>query len=183
VTLVIFTEEASMKTTLEAILPRAGVELERVLILEHQGKSSLESSWRKKLPNWNAPDTWFLVLRDADGGDCHARKRDLMKVAEDCGKEDRVSVRIVCQELEAWFLGDPEALVQAGYLVEGKSPKELRNPDGHRKPSEILSRWKPGRQKVSGAREIAQKMNPDANTSPSFNHAVSAIRSLAGAQR
>lgn len=175
-TLFIFVEEPSMRETLHILLPKLGLADADIKIVTHQGKSDLDRSWRRKLPAWNVPGDKFLILRDNDGGDCAELKQELLSVAIDCGKQDCTTVRIVCQELEAWFLGDRDALVQAGYVKERSNPKELREPDTHLKPSETLARWKRGRQKVSGAKEIAQHMNPDANLSPSFNHAINSIR-------
>lgn len=176
--LVIFVEEPSMAETLKILLPKLGIQAHQFQIVTHQGKSDLEKSWRRKLPAWNVPDTNFLILRDNDGGDCLNLKQSLHEVAVQCGKHGRTSVRIVCQELEAWFLGDREALVQAGYLKQKARPKELEKPDSHLKPSTILTRWKSDRQKVSGAREIAEYMDPDHNQSTSFNHAMHAIRAF-----
>ena len=168
-----------MKATLEVLLPKLGVTIDRVQILSHQGKSDLEASWRRKLPNWNTLGVSFLILRDADGADCVDRKATLSEVASHCGKTDVCKVRIVCQELEAWFLGDADALRAAGYLKQNQNPKELREPDLLVKPSHILARWKPGRQKVAGAVEIAKHMEPQRNTSPSFRHTMEAIKQLA----
>lgn len=166
-----------MKKTLETLLPKLGVTKDHVLILEHQGKSDLEESWRRKLPRWNTPGDRFLILRDADGGDCRSLKNQLLQVAEQCDKQDRVSVRIVFQELESWFLGDAQALRSAGYLKPDQNPAQLRNPDKRLKPSDLLNRWKPGHGKISGAQAIARHMNPDNNTSTSFGHTIRTIRS------
>lgn len=177
--LVIFVQEPSMKETLDVLLPKLNINAGEVTIVTHQGKSDLDKSWRRKLPVWNTPETTFMILRDNDAGDCKALKERLLSVAKDCGKQDRVIVRIVIQELEAWFLGDREALVQAEYISATANPRELREPDSHQKPSKILSRWKRGRQKVSGARDIAQFMDPDNNCSPSFNHVITSLREFA----
>ena len=175
--LVVFVEEASMEATLNELIPKLELDGSQIQIVTHQGKTDLDASWRRKLPVWNTPNTRFLILRDNDGGDCIALKTSLEEVAENCGKADIATVRIVCQELEAWFLGDRMALVKAGYINEKRNPRELRDPDSHAKPSEILSRWKKGRQKVAGAREIAKHMDPIENTSVSFGHAINSIRS------
>ena len=167
-----------MEATLEILLPKLGVDPTTVQIITHQGKTDLDRSWRRKLPVWNVPDTNFMILRDNDGGDCLRLKRELLQIAIDCDKAAKTSVRLVCQELEAWFIGDRDALIAAGYLRKRSNPRELRNPDAHSKPSEILARWKRGRQKILGAREIAEHMNPGQNSSPSFNHAMQSIRSL-----
>lgn len=178
-TLVVFVEEASMEAALRVLIPKIGVCPSNVQIVTHQGKSDLDASWRRKLPAWNTPGTRFMILRDNDGGDCQDLKNNLAQVARNCGKEDVSCVRVVCQELEAWFLGDKQALIDAGYITQRSKPRELRDPDSHRKPSETLLRWKKSHQKVMGAREIAKHMDPERNNSPSFNHAMRSIRRLA----
>ena len=124
--LVVLTEESSMKTTLEHLLPKLGIDLNRVTIIAHDGKSDLERSIPRKLRGWLAPGTRFLILRDNDRGDCRARKAHLASLVDAGGKTGQAKVRIVCQELEAWFLADVPALVSAGYLTDGRSPAFAR---------------------------------------------------------
>ena len=47
-----------------------------------------------------------------NGGDCRALKKRLTALCADTGRAD-VLIRIACQELEAWYFGDPPALAQA----------------------------------------------------------------------
>lgn len=179
-TLVIFVEEESMKVALDQLIPKLGLNVSSIQILPHHGVQDLERSVRNKLPIWNAPDTSFLIIRDNDSGDCKARKESLMKIVRDAGKDNTTTVRIVCQELEAWFLGDPIALEAAGYLAKGKRPQSVRgNPDEIRKPSETLARLsKKGPWKVIRASEIARHMNPENNNSVSFKHTMTSLKYL-----
>lgn len=179
-TLIIFVEEESMKVTLDQLIPKLGLKASSIQILPHQGVQDLERSVRNKLPKWNTPDTSFLIMRDNDNGDCLARKDILKEIARKAGKDGNTTIRIVCQELEAWFLGDPNALEEAGYLAKGSRPQAVRgNPDNIRKPSESLARLsKKGSGKVMRASDVARHMNPDNNNSQSFVHTMTSLRLL-----
>lgn len=179
--LIIFVEEDSMKSTLEKLIPKLGLDPLMIRILPHQGVRDMEKSVRNKLPNWNAPDTRFLILRDNDNGNCAARKETLMAIARNAGKEAVTTVRIVCQELEAWFLGDPIALEKAGYLAKDKRPNSVRgNPDRIAKPSAVLTRLSDkGPGKVMRANNIAQHLDADNNNSMSFKHTMASLKRLA----
>jgi len=181
--LVIFVEEESMKVTLDLLIATLGLDASRIQILPHQGVQDLERSVRNKLPNWNAPNTLFLILRDNDNGNCTDRKANLMQIARNAGKSANTTIRIVCQELEAWFLGDPVALEKAGYLDQGLRPQSVRgNPDNINNPSDILMRLSnKGPGKVMRARDIAQHMDPEDNNSTSFGHTVESLKRLAHA--
>ena len=180
-TLVIFVEEESMKVTLEILVPKLGLDASQIRILPHQGVQDLERSVRNKLPNWNTPNTSFLILRDNDNGDCAVRKERLAAMARNAGKAANTTVRIVCQELEAWFLGDPVAQETAGYLQQGSRPNSVRgNPDSLAKPSEVLTRLSnKGPGKVMRASDIAPHLDANNNRSVSFNHTVASLRCLA----
>lgn len=178
-TLVILTEEPSMKTTLEHLLPRMGISLDAVTIIAHQGKSDLEKSIPRKLRGWQDPAARFLILRDNDRGDCHVRKARLMGLVTDADKAKQSKVRIVCQELEAWFLADPPALVAAGYLSAGKLPGfTKRDPDQIAHPVHEMKKLRPGYGKGIGAMEIATHLDPGNPLSSSFRNTVQAIRDL-----
>lgn len=180
--LVILTEEPSMKTTLEHVLPKLGILLENVQIIAHQGKSDLELSIPRKLRGWRDPRARFLILRDNDRGDCRARKQLLLEIVRGAGREDRSLVRIVCQELEAWFLGDPAALEAAGYLKRSQRPAFCnRDPDSIDHPVHEMNKLRPGYGKGIGASAIAPHLNLGQNRSASFNITIDAIRRLAAA--
>jgi hypothetical protein len=177
-TLVVLTEEASMKEALKAILSKIGVALDQVTLIEHQGASHLEGSLQRKLKGWTDPDASFLILRDNDNGDCKERKKRLVNLVEPSGRRSRWKVRIVCQELEAWFIGDEAALEASGLFRRIPTRLCACDPDQIVHPSRELSKHCPGYGKVSGARDIAPHLDPERNRSASFRHTVLAIKQL-----
>jgi len=175
--LVVLVEEPSMKAALEILFPKIGVH--SFIIIAHEGVTDLERSLPRKLRGWRDPNARFLIIRDNDNGDCIARKDKLLSIVKNAGKTDRVLVRIVCQELEAWFIGDIEALRDSGVLTAKKTPASLtKDPDTIPHPAELLAKLKDGYQKIAGAREIATHMNPGDNRSDSFNQTMNAAIEL-----
>lgn len=179
-TLVILTEERSMKVTLEYLLPKLGVDLKDVTIIAHEGKTDLERSIPRKLRAWQTPGARFLVLRDNDRApDCRLVKARLSQLVYEAGKSSVSKVRIVCQELEAWFLADVAALTEAGYLAPGKSPAfSRRDPDAIPHPAQEMEHIRRGYGKITGASEVAPHLDPENIRSASFRNTVQAIRDL-----
>lgn len=180
--LVIFTEEPSMKEALLKFLPKMGIDMGDVIIIAHQGVDDLEKSLPKKLRAYTDPDARFLILRDNDRGDCFVRKARLEAVVNAAGRSGQTKVRIVCQELEAWFIGDSVALEASGQLKK-PLPGRLRrcDPDAQPHPSLEMKRLNPGYGKIGGAQAIAPHLGPERNRSQSFSQTVSAIRFLLAA--
>lgn len=176
--LVIFTEEPSMKKALEHILTKLGIH--GCKIIAHQGASDLEKSLPRKLKAWRDPQARFLILRDNDRGDCRSRKNKLLGIAKDAGRADRCKVRIVCQELEAWFIGDWQAL-EASRHFSRVVPRRLKtcDPDQLAKPADELKKLKRGYGKITGADTIAPHLDLDRNRSASFNATIATIREMA----
>ena len=141
--IVFLTEEESMKGCLEVILPQlwpGSWEGVNWLVLSFQGKSDLEKSIPQKMRAWNYGNPHFIILRDGDGGDCVEIKRKLHDLAFSHGKP--FHVRIVCQELESWLLGDLDA-VKCAYpqaKIPSRMKKKFREPDILEKPSEKLKK-------------------------------------------
>lgn len=107
---------------------------------------------------------------DQDGNECKLLKRQIAELCEQGRRKDAL-IRIVCHELESWFLGDLGAVEEAfGMSGLGRRQQEtkFRDPDRLANPSEILKSLVPGYQKISGARSISEYMNPDVNKSTSF---------------
>ena len=94
-----------MKVLLDGLLPRVVPDLSFQCI-SHQGKNDLEKSIPRKLRAWREPGVRFVILRDNDGAHCVGLKELLLKICRDAGREDTL-VRIVCEELEAWYLETP----------------------------------------------------------------------------
>lgn len=181
-TLVILTEEKSMQATLEHLLPKLGIDLDNVTIIAHQGKSDLEKSIPRKLRGWGDPAARFLILRDNDRGDCRSRKALLANMIGEAGKTNISKVRIVCQELESWFLADRPALVAAGYVQPNKQYGFFnKDPDAIPHPVHEMEKLRPGYGKINGANSIAPHMNPENQNSVSFRNTILAIRELIAA--
>ena len=178
--IVVLTEEPSIRPVFESLERKLDLGDARLQIITHNVVSDLERSLPRKLRGWRNPDSAFLVVRDNDGGNCAARKARLQKIIDDAGRADRTLIRIVCQELEAWFLGDRQAMHDAGVLPAGANPAILRgNPDQIDKPSRRLDEYLKGYAKIEGALKIAPYMEPDRNRSVSFRHIVNALLRLA----
>lgn len=182
--LVFLLEEYSMKVLLDDMLPRFFPELQ-FLCVPHEGKQDLEKSVSRKLSAWKEPGVRFFIVRDNDRGDCTALKRKLVALCHDGHRDDAV-VRIACQELEAWYLGDAAALAEV-YEDEGlrdlPAKERFRDPDAVVSPSRALEELIPAFQKVSGARRMAASLRRAGNRSRSFQVFIDSIDRAAAALR
>ena len=150
-------EEASMKAFLDGYLPRLIPGLD-FLCIQHDGKQDLEKSIPRKLKGWD--DAIFVVVRDNDGANCLAIKERLQRICEQAGRSDTL-IRIACQELEAWYLGAPQALSNAyarPKLAELGRKAKYRNPDRLGSPSTELVKLVPEFRKMDGARRMGMAM-------------------------
>lgn len=172
-------EEYSMKVLLDGLLPRLFPGLS-FLCIPHEGKHDLENSIRKKLRAWREPGIIFAVIRDNDGGDCHALKHKLVTLCIDGGRGDTL-VRIPCQELEAWYLGEPAALAAAfknDRLRNLAVSARFHDSDTVVRPSAEIETLVPQFQKVSGARLMAMHLTRTGNHSRSFQVLIEGIDRL-----
>lgn len=182
--LIFLLEEPSMKTLLDRLLPRLlpGLnEGEHFQCVPHEGKSDLDRSIRRKLAAWRESGARFVILRDNDNVDCIDLKARLRRLCDDAQRPDAL-IRLVCQELESWYLGDLEALAAAFDRPKASTPaqhKRYRDPDGWQKPSAELRRLVPSFQKNSGARAMAEHLDAQRNLSRSFQSFVTGIRRVA----
>ena len=168
-----------MKTLLDGLLPR----LFPCLVFQcvpHEGKQDLAKSVPRKLRAWREPGVRFVVLRDNDGGDCHALKRRLSDLCRQGGRADTL-VRIACQELEAWYLGEPDALAEA-YRQDSLrgigGRRRFRDPDVVVKPSGAVRELVPRFQKTDGARRMAEHLSRERNRSASFQALLHGIENI-----
>jgi hypothetical protein len=169
-------EERSMQVLLDGLLPR----LFPGLIFQcvpHEGKQDLEKSIPRKLRAWRTPGVRFVLLQDNDRGDCIALKKKLAGLCRNAGRKD-VLVRIACQELEAWYLGEPQAMAEAfdkPRLNDIGNKARFRDPDAVRNPSAEVLRLAPEFQKISGARRMASQLSRERNRSASFRALMDGI--------
>jgi hypothetical protein len=178
--IVFLLEERSMKEFLAGLLPRLLPADVPYILIAHEGKSDLEASLPRKLRAWRTPGAKFVVARDQDSADCREVKRHLVKLAEDAGRTD-VVVRIACRELEAWVLGDLEAVgrvFQHPRLADISVKRKFRDPDALGAPAKELRDLLGGYSKTDGARGMGVAVDPYRSSSKSFLNFVSAVRAL-----
>ena len=179
--LVFFLEEPSAREMLKNFLPRILPNKVTVRYVVFEGKQDLERQLGRKLRGWRVPDTRFVVMRDKDNADCLKVKCRLVRICRDAGKPD-VLVRILCHELESWYLGDLNA-VELGLRIAGLAQKQeksrYRSPDRIANPVQELRRLTRDRyQKIDGSRAVGLHLSPDGNRSHSFTVFVSGLRRL-----
>ena len=130
--------------------------------IEHEGKQDLEKNVPRKLRAWREPGVRFVVMRDQDSADCHMVKARLKARCNEGGRADAL-VRVVCHELEAWYLGDVDSLAGAYPASAGRLRRELgrrryRDPDTVVGPSKVLADLIPEFSKRSGARAMGGRL-------------------------
>lgn len=179
--LIFLLEEPSTKHLLDILLPKIlpeGVEFQTI---PHNGKRDLERSIPRKLRGWNEPgNIRFVILHDQDTQNCVQLKKSLLKLCE--GSQRPVLVRIACQEMEAWYFGDMNAVALAydkPRLRQISGQRRYRVPDQIPSPKEDLRKLVPEHQQIAGAKRVAPHMNIENNTSESFRQFVSGVRRLA----
>jgi hypothetical protein len=175
-------EEYSAKVLLDGLLPRLFPGLS-FLCVPHEGKQDLEKSIPRKLKAWREPGVRFVVLRDNDGADCRVLKRNLAALCESAGRPATL-VRVACQEVEAWYLGDLGALA-SGYdadrLRRLEDKERFRDPDSVVQPAKAIMDIVPAFQKVSGARRMATLLGRKGNRSASYKAFVEGVAKIARA--
>jgi len=178
-TLVFLLEEPSAQAMLEGILPRLLPQKVARRFLIFEGKQDLDKRLEQRVRGWRTPDTYFVVLRDKDAGDCRSIKQGLCDKLARAGRPQSL-VRIACHELESFYLGDLAA-VEAGLDCRGVSRRQdqrkYRTPDATPNPAVELTKLSSDYQKVAGSRAIAVHLNLDgSNRSHSFNILVDGLR-------
>ena len=182
--IVFLLEEPSAARFLEGFLPRWKPGLD-FLCISHQGKSDLEKSIPRKLRAWQDPQARFVVLRDNDGQDCRQLKGRLRKLCDQSGR-NRVLVRIACQELEAWYLGDLQSVGQAyehPELAKEQAKSKFREPDKLGSPSRELVKLVPSYRKLLGSKALGTSFDLTIhnNRSHSFRTFFQGLEKLMGA--
>jgi len=179
--LVFFLEEPSAQAMLEGLLPKVLPKNVHYHCVPFEGKQDLEKQLERKLRVWNTPDTFFIVLRDQDSGNCQIVKSKLLEITEKSGKSQNTLVRIACHELESWYLGDLQAVEQAigpRSIAKRQGEAKYRNPDLLNNAAQELKKIAPNYQKVLGSRKIGVCLEPSRNQSISFQFFISGIMKL-----
>ena len=138
-----------------------------------------------KAPNSNRA---IVVLLDLDNEDIDQFSEQLLQLLEWCESDFKADFEFAIEELEAWFLGDRQALIQFNPKIKTEVLDEyvqdsicgtwemLARADD---PS-ILKHSKRGHQSLDKKKEWSKKIPPlmdvEANLSPSFNHFINSLR-------
>jgi hypothetical protein len=172
-------EEKSMKETLNNILPKILPAGFTFLCVPHEGKQDLKKSVIRKLKAWNEPDVKFVIVHDKDANDCKKLKQELMELTQQTAHSDTL-IRIVCTELESWFLGDLQAVDKAFATkhADKQNGKLYRNPDNIANAKQELQKLVPSYQQISGSKRISESMDIVNNRSHSFNVFITGIKKL-----
>lgn len=194
-------EEPSAEAALTNLAPKILGPATTFKIHPHQGKSDLLVKLPGRLKgyrNWLPQDWLIAVLIDEDRADCRKLKARLEQAAQEAGLITRSTARhgrfqvlnrIAIEELEAWFLGDSDALRQTFPNID----LNLANKAGFRDPDAVAGgTWEAlervirragahrgGLAKISAAREISRHMDVDRNRSLSFRVFRDGLRAAA----
>jgi hypothetical protein len=194
----VLVEEPSMEAALQILLPRLLGSLS-FEIYPHQGKNALLKRLPERLNGYHGwlPDDWrILIVVDRDNEDCHALKTKLETMASNAGLRTKsqagrgtynVVNRLAIEELEAWFFGDWQAVREAYPSAPKHIPKnKSQSPDAilggtweaFERTLKRAGYFRGGLRKIEAARTIAPHMNPDRNTSRSFQVLRDALREM-----
>ncbi|MFA5264153.1 MAG: DUF4276 family protein [Opitutaceae bacterium] len=193
-------EEPSAEAFLKEFMPKITPPDASWNPIVFQGKSDLLANLQKRLKGYSSwiPDDWkIVVLIDEDREDCRELKIRLERAASEAGLMTKTRARngsfavlnrIAVEELEAWFLGDPQALNAAYPRVKPSfaSKVQYRNPDAvaggtWEALERILQRagyYQGGIAKIEVARNVARHMDAPRNSSESFRRFVNGVMSL-----
>ena len=186
-TLYVFTEEKSCANVMNAILPKLVPKSFRYKIHHFSGCEDLEKALECTLPKISEkPNAKILILRDQDNQKCKILKAELNELIVNTCKCP-YKIRIVCTELESWFLGDMLAVSKAYTRFEPKNfsnKAKYRNVDKIVKPNKDLLKIIPEMKgyknlpKLEVSERIAPFLDLAVNKSESFQHTIKAIRNL-----
>lgn len=181
--LIFLLEEPSTKTVLEVILPQLIPDNISYICIAHQGKQDLAQSIPKKIKAFEFnPGTKFVIVHDQDSHDCKKLKADLLQLCKSSGKSE-IIIRIICHELESWFLGDLTAIEKAYKLKQQslskkQNQKKFRNPDQLNSAKEelrkLVSEYYPG----THSKKIARYLSLTENKSRSFQVFLDGIKKI-----
>lgn len=178
-------EESSMANVLKVVLPKilpSGYRLNiNYFLVPHAGKSDLQKSIPHKIKAFRGyhEPVMLIVLHDQHTDDCKRLKRKITQLFERNGvPASSHLIRIVCRELESWYLGDMNAIEKAYPAFKAsryKNKARFRIPDNCHAYEE-LSRMIRNFQKGQASKLIAPYLNIADNDSDSFKQFVSGLK-------
>ncbi|GAA4356003.1 DUF4276 family protein [Hymenobacter saemangeumensis] len=213
-----FVEEFSAKVALEAFLHHLLPPPHSFAVFNMNSKEQLFIKLPQRLQGYATminsggyDDLRVVVLVDRDDDDCRDLKQQLDAIAAGNNLVTKTEAerlagapapfqvlnRVVCEELESWFFGDPVAiktaydnlhdnhfrhkdLLKPDAIAGGTAQALLRtfNNAGYFKEYANSKHKLGNRWKADAAKAIGEHLHPDRNNSPSFQALVDGIRSL-----
>lgn len=180
----ILVEEVSMEECLRNLLPKIvpahWILDENYFIRPHQGKSDLKKSIPVKMKvfnNWHEQIA-VIILHDQDSADCRILKQNIKTWCGDYNKS--LLIRIVCKELESWYLGDMLAIEKAYPKFKSSNfiyKARFKNPDNLNAKDQI-KKILPDYREVASSREIAKNFDVENNKSVSFNQFIKGVKRI-----
>lgn len=177
--IVILTEKASARIVVQFLAESRNL-LDRVRVIQHEGKTDLEASIPRKIGHWRAAEPpRFIILRDNDGGNCARLKGRLRDIVPE-NSHSRVKIRIVMHELENWYLGDFKAIAAAGLLpiekIDGLEKRaKYRDPERLANAKQEFKRLVGGRGQIELANLIGPHLVAERNRAKSLHNFVAAL--------
>ena len=196
----VLVEEPSAEAALRHLLPKLVPITVRWKIVNLKSKPELLKKLEARLRAYRVrveqgEDVRILVLVDRHDDDCLVLKRELATAAARAGLSTRsrpggdgrfrVVNRVVVEELESWFLGDPAAVRAAFPSLPAANPGSapFRSPErgGWKALHRYLRKngiYRGRYPKIDAARRIAPKMDVTANRSVSFQQFRAGLAAL-----
>jgi hypothetical protein len=195
----ILAEEPSLEAFLRTVLPRVLDEQHSFEIYTFDGKYDLLKKLTDRLSayaQWMPEDFKIIILVDRDSDNCTDLKSRIVEIVNRSGLVEKsqnpvlwnVTIRIICEELEAWYFGDWEA-VRAAYP---KVPPNIRSKKRFRQSDSITggtweafehilqrsSYYTEGLPKIEAARSVAKHFDIQRCDSPSWKAFLNLARNL-----
>jgi hypothetical protein len=185
----ILVEEPSIAEVLRVILPKVlpvGWTLDvNCFVRYHEGKQDLQQSIPRKIRVACKKNitTGFIIVQDQDSNDCRALKAQLVSLCNAAQGNTPIpyKVRIVCHELEAWYLGDMDAIEKVFprfHAIKYRGKKKFRQPDDCVNPKQELKKIVGDYGQIETARAIAAHIDIEGNLSRSFQCFISGLRQM-----
>lgn len=193
-------EEPSAEAFFRELMPKILPPQTTWTAIVFQGKADLLKNLEARLKgyrSWIPSDYRIAVLIDEDRENCQELKARLEEAARSAGLSTKtqpeggqftVLNRIAVEELEAWLVGDPQA-VHAAYPRVSKhfgGNRTFRNPDqvaggtweAVQRLLQKAGYYSGGLPKIEFARSVGKQMEPSRNVSPSFNCFIQGLNDL-----
>ncbi len=177
---VIMVEEQSIEEVTKIIAARLRIE-KQIKVIPHEGKNDLEKSFPRKIASWRSPQrTRFVICRDNDGSNCAILKQRLRGLLPQITHHE-FKLRLVMNELEAWYLADLEALQKAGLISQGvvdqnRNKKKFRSPENLLNAKQEFAILVKTKGQITLARRIAPHLELQNERCSSFKHFIAALR-------